>query len=100
MASEIPQALAYAAAANVVLAEFAVADKLADNEGTRWKLARRGLATAFSKARVWLRASGVPMETLFAQHQAQAQAEAFPTTLISLATPTGTATRLIFANGN
>ncbi len=100
MASEIPPALAYAAAANVVLAEFAVADKLTDNEGTRWKLARRGLAAAFSQARVWLHASGVPLEALFAQHQAQAQAEALPTTLTALAAPTGTATRLVFAHGN
>ena len=83
MASEIPAPLAYAAAANVVLAEFAVADKLADNEGRRWKLVRRGLAQAFLRARGRLRASGVPLETLFAQHQVQARVEASPTTLIS-----------------
>ncbi|WP_309717877.1 DUF5685 family protein [Armatimonas sp.] len=98
--SDIPAPLVYAAAANLALAEFALADKLADGEGRHWKLARHGLANAFACARETLRRFGVPLETLFAQHQKQAQAEANPTTLAALATPTATATRLVFAQGN
>ena len=100
MATEIPRPLAYAAAANVVLAEFAMRDKLTDREGRCWELAERGLAVAITKAHEVLRGSRVPLDTLFAQHEAQASVEANPTTLVALATPTGVATRLIFAHGN
>ena len=97
---DIPEPLAYAAAANLVLAEFTVTDKLTDGEGRHWKLAQRGLESAFTRARAMLRRFGVPLETLFAQHQKQAQAEAHPTTLDALSTPTATATQLVFAQGN
>jgi Family of unknown function (DUF5685) len=100
MAAEIPAPLAYAAAANVALAELAITDKLADNEGLRWKVAQRELSRAFVGARARLRLTGLPLERLFAQSAAQAQVEASPTTLAALAGPTGTATALVFGHGN
>src|SRR5262249_57426998 len=38
---EMPVALRLAAAATMVMSEFKIADHLADNQGRRWKLARR-----------------------------------------------------------
>ncbi len=98
--SDIPAPLAYAAAANIALAELAIADKCADNEGIHWKLAQRSLARAFHTAQGRLASAGVSITTLFAQHAAQAQVEANPLSLGALAAPTGVATRLIFAQGN
>lgn len=100
MAQELPRALVYAASANLALTELVVRDKRADGEGAHWAVVEQGLGKAFGRARAQLRAFGLPIERLFALHDDQTQQEARPTTLDALATPTGTATALVFSHGS
>ena len=98
-ADDIPPALAYAAAANVVLTEFAVTDQLLDGD-KRWWPVQKTLSRSFHAARAHLLAAGLPVETLFAQQQRQAEYERTPSrSLAFFAEPTGAATRLVFAHG-
>lgn len=98
-ASEIPPPLAYAAAANVVLAEFAVSDQILDGD-KRWWAIQKPLARSFRAARAYLDQVGLPLEALFAQQQRQAEYERQASaSLAYFAEPTGEATRLVFAHG-
>lgn len=98
-ADEIPPALAYAAAANVVLAEFAVCDQILDGD-RRWWAIQKPLARSFRAARAHLHQVGLPLDALFAQQQRQAQYERQARApLAYFAEPTGEATRLVFSHG-
>ena len=97
--SQIPPALAYAATANVALAEFAVRDKIADASKV-WHGARLALSRPFARARGRLAAWNVPTAELFALQTRQAEVEAERGRALEFyAAPTGDATRLIFAHG-
>ena len=97
--SQIPPALAYAATANIALAEFAVRDKIADSSKV-WHVARLALSRPFARARARLAAWQVPTDPLFAVQQRQAEVEresGRPQEFY--AAPTGDATRLVFSHG-
>lgn len=96
---QIPPALAYAATANVALAEFAVRDRIADSSKV-WHGARLALARPFARARANLADWSVPTDALFALQKRQAEVEAERgRSLEFYAAPTGEATRLVFSHG-
>lgn len=97
--AQIPPALAYAATANVALAEFAVRDKIAD-ASKLWHTVRLALNRPFNRARARLAAWNVPIDSLFQLQTRQAEIERERNqTLAYYATPTGDATRLVFSHG-
>src|SRR5437899_3959040 len=57
----IPASLAWAAAANVVLTEFKIADHVADGEGFHYRVARRVYSKDFQKARRFLLERDFPL---------------------------------------
>lgn len=96
---QIPLPLAYAATANVTLAEFQIRDRIADG-ARRWHLARLALARSFSAARRRLTLWRFPVDELFAQLPRQWERERQSgASLDHYAAPTATATRLFFAHG-
>lgn len=98
-ATQVPPALAYAATANVALAEFAVRDKIVD-ASRLWHGARLALSRPFARARARLAAWDVPTDALFALQERQVQVEKERgQSLEFYAQPTGAATRLIFSHG-
>lgn len=102
---EMPPALRFAAAANVVLTEFKITDHLADEPKTRWRVAHRTFSQAFKKAAAQLGEWNFPLETLRQILGEQTMRENSPheqtpdAHLHFLAEPTATATALFFAEG-
>src|SRR5262249_55198887 len=105
---DMPVALRLAAAATMVMAEFKIADHLEDNQGRRWKLAKRVYSRAFARAAAALREWDFPLDELSDCWQAQTEMEksrALPAglnwdeALLAYAGPTGRATGLFFEQG-
>jgi hypothetical protein len=97
--AQIPPALAYAATANVALAEFAVRDKIAD-ASKLWHSVRLALSRPFARARARLVGWNVPTDALYAlQTRQEAIEKERGQSLVFYAAPTGEATRLVFAHG-
>jgi hypothetical protein len=97
---EMPLALQFAAASNILLAEFKVADQINDSSARRWRIARRVLRRPFRQASAQLAAWRFPLEELWPLLDEQDRREAAPQpTLDYLAEPTARATALFFRHG-
>src|SRR5262249_46565778 len=84
------------------------ADHLADNQGRRWKLARRVYSHAFTRATAALREWDFPLDELSDCWEAQTEMErsrplpaglSWDETLLAYTGPTGRATGLFFEQG-
>lgn len=106
-AAEMPVSLEFAATANLVLAEFKIADKIADENSRAGKLARKGFSKSFGKARVKLNEWNFPVgriqEILSAQATIEKESlqanESADEILAELARPTADATAWFFGEG-
>lgn len=101
---DLPLPLRFAAASNILLTEFKLADQIADGGARHWRIARRWLARPVRQATAQLQAWGFPLGQLWALLPAQAarETEAQPNgaaTLDYVAAPTATATALFFRCG-
>ncbi len=97
---QIPWTLEYAAAANVVLAQFKLLDHVADSGSKLIKLAVRTYSDEFQRASDALNRCKFPFKELqrLMALQAEREKESRPQ-LDRLAEPTAGATRLVFAHG-
>jgi hypothetical protein len=103
----IPRALQLAAAANILLTEFKVADRIKDGGLVRWRLVQRFLSGGFQRATAMLRRSGFPVDVLRRLQDRQDEREANPNSprrkpaagLRRFASPTAAATAMFFAHG-
>lgn len=103
-ADDLPLPLRFAAAANILLTEFKLADQIADGGARHWRIAQRWLARPVRQASAQLQIWGFPLAELWALLPAQAarEADAQPNgaeTLAYVAAPTATATALFFRCG-
>ena len=96
---QIPASLRFAAAANVILTEFKLADHVADSDGSRYKIARRAFSNEFQKAERFLSENGFPLEEVAGVLGSQTEREASATSLDDLAFPTAHATGVFFREG-
>jgi hypothetical protein len=104
---DMPRALQLAAAANILLTEFKVADRIKDGGLVRWRLVQRFLSGGFQRATAMLRRSGFPVDVLRRLQDRQDEREANPNSprrkpaagLRRLASPTAAATAMFFAHG-
>jgi len=103
----MPRALQLAAASNILLTEFKVADRIKDGGLVRWRLVQRFLSGGFRRATAMLRRSGFPVDDLRRLQDRQDEREAKPISprrnpaaeLRRLASPTAAATAMFFAHG-
>jgi hypothetical protein len=107
-AGDMPVALQLAAAATMVMAEFKIADRIADSQGRGWKLARRFLDNSIKRATSALKGWEFPVDELRECWTAQIDRErsaAIPAgmnwdeVLLLYADPTATAAGLFFEQG-
>jgi hypothetical protein len=107
-AAGMPLPLRFAAAANIVLTDFKIADHLSDTRRLRWRWARRALSRASRRAADELRACGFPPAELWPLLATQDACEAELTrphalsadeALARLAGPTARATAMFFEYG-
>jgi hypothetical protein len=103
----MPRALQLAAAANILLTEFKVADRIKDGGLVRWRLVQRFFSGGFRRATAMLRRLGFPVDELRRLQDRQDEREANPISprrnpaaaLRRLASPTAAATAMFFAHG-
>src|SRR5262247_1160666 len=103
----MPFALQLAAAANILLTEFKVADRIKDGGLVRWRLVQRFFSGGFRRATAMLRRSGFPVDELRRLQNRQDEREASPISprrnpaaaLRRLASPTAAATSMFFTHG-
>ena len=103
----MPRALQLAAASNILLTEFKVADRIKDGGLVRWRLVQHFLSGGFRRASAMLRRSGFPVDELRRLQDRQDEREAKPISprripaaeLRRLASPTAAATAMFFAHG-
>ncbi|HZS07251.1 MAG TPA: DUF5685 family protein [Blastocatellia bacterium] len=108
-ADEMPLPLQFAAAANILLTEFKVADQIRDSKRRHWRLARRYFSDAFRRASRQLNEWKFPLDDLWPLQDWQDQREAeliegtvqhpADEALLLLAGPTATATAMFFRHG-
>src|SRR5262245_59099283 len=103
----MPLALQLAAAANILLTEFKVADRIKDGGLVRWRFVQRFFSGGFRRATDMLRRLGFPVDELRSLQDRQDEREANPVSprrkpaaaLRRLASPTAAATAMFFAHG-
>jgi hypothetical protein len=104
---DMPLALQFAAAANILLTEFKIADRIKDGGLIRWRLARGLFSGGFRRAAALLRRLKFPVDELRRLQDRQDEREANPISsrrspaaaLRRLASPTAAATAMFFAHG-
>ena len=94
-----PSSLRWAAAANVILAEFKIEDHLDDGEGRGYKLARRAFSKDFQKAETLLVEWGFPLDEIKSLLRSQRYREAAAGELDDVAFPTAQTTAIFFREG-
>ena len=105
--NEMPLALEFAATANLVLAEFKLADKITDENSQTSKIAKKTFSSAFQKAQMKLEEWEFPFETvrkiLSVQETIETvslQSSKTPDEIFDeLARPTSEATAIFFSEG-
>src|SRR5262245_6094568 len=109
--NEMPRALRLAAAANVLLADFKVADRIKDGGRNRWRfmwrLVQRFFSGSFRRAAALLRQMDFPVDELRRLQNRQDERETAPISprrnpaaaLRRLASPTAAATAMFFTHG-
>jgi hypothetical protein len=102
----VPRALQLAAAANILLTEFKVADRIKDGGLFRWRLVQRFFSGGFRRAAALLRRLDFPVDELRRLQDRQDEREISlaprrnPAALLRrLASPTAAATAMFFAHG-
>jgi hypothetical protein len=104
---DMPRSLQLAAAANILLAEFKVSDRIKDGRLFRWRLVQRLFSGGFRRAAALLRRWDFPVDKLRGLQDRQDEREADPrsprrcpsTALRRLASATAAATAMFFAHG-
>src|SRR5215468_8533268 len=104
---DMPRALQLAAAANIMLTEFKVADRIKDGGLVRWRLVQRFFSGGFRRASALLRRLNFPVDDLRRLQDRQDEREAAPSSprrspvaaLRRLASPTAAATAMFFTHG-
>ena len=104
---DMPLALRLAAAANILLTEFKVADRIKDGGLFRWRLVQRLFSSGFRRAAALLRRLDFPVDELRRLQDRQDEREADSISLRRnpaaamrrLASPTAAATAMFFAHG-
>ncbi len=102
-----PLPLRLAAAANILLTEFKVTDRIKDAGRARWRLVQRFFSGSFRRASALLRRLDFPVEALHRLQDRQDEREAAPISprrspaaaLRRLASPTAAATAMFFTHG-
>ena len=94
-----PASLEWAAAANVILTKFKVADHVADGDGLGYKAAGRFFASDFEKAERFLAGHDFPIDEVADVLASQVSREADARSLDDLAFPTAQTTALFFREG-
>jgi hypothetical protein len=97
--NEMPISLQFAATANVILAEFKIADHISDTRQRRFKLAHRIFSKEFIEAEKRLSYWNFPLEKVRKLLEKQTEIENNSTNLDELALPTASATAAFFAEG-
>jgi hypothetical protein len=97
--AEMPRALRFAAATNVILAEFKLADHLADEGKQRYRLARNAFSAEFQKAERLLTGWNFPLAGVKAVLDSQKAVERTERSLEKLAFPTAQTTAVFFREG-
>jgi hypothetical protein len=96
---EIPPVLRYAAAVNVLLSDYKLADHEVDSRKRRWVWARRIFSRGFRNARHELAALGFPLAESDQILGRQVALEAASADLDAVAEPTAQVTALVFRHG-
>jgi hypothetical protein len=97
--AEIPPVLRYAAAVNVLLSDYKVADHEVDSRRRRWAWVRRMFSKSFRNARHELARLGFPLHESDRILGRQIALEAASTDLDTAAEPTAQVTALVFRHG-
>lgn len=97
--NEMPISLQFAATANVILAEFKIADHVSDTRQRRFKLAHRIFSKEFLQAEKRLKEWNFPLEKVRNLLEKQTEIENRSTDLEELALPTAETTATFFAEG-
>ncbi len=95
----IPASLGWAAAANVILTEFKVADHIDDREGVRFRALRRAFSSDFQTASRLLAEWNFPLDEIREILGSQPAREAAVVSLDDLAFPTAETTARFFRDG-
>lgn len=95
----MPDSLQFAAATNIILAEFKIADHIHDSRQFRFKVARRVFSNEFLNAESSLKGWNFPLEKVRRILQTQEKIETENSSLEILAEPTALVTALFFAHG-
>ncbi|CAN5319828.1 hypothetical protein BH10ACI2_BH10ACI2_07420 [soil metagenome] len=95
----IPASLEWAAAENVILTEFKIADHIADGEGYRYNLGGRLFSKDFKKAEQFLTEHDFPLEEASEILSSQVLRESNAVSLDDLAFPTAQTTAIFFREG-
>lgn len=97
--NEMPLSLQFAATANVILAEFKIADHISDTRQRRFKIAHRIFSKEFIEAESHLRDWNFPLEKVRQLLKSQEKRESKNLNLDELALPTAIATATFFSEG-
>lgn len=97
--NEMPFSLQFAATANVILAEFKIADHVSDTRQRRFKLAHRIFSKDFIEAEKRLKEWNFPLEKIRQILEMQEKRESEKFNLDELALPTSETTATFFAEG-
>lgn len=97
--NEMPLSLQFAATANVILAEFKIADHISDTRQRRFKIAHRIFSKEFIEAEKRLRDWDFPLEKVRKLLEKQTEIENNSTDLDQLALPTTETTAAFFEEG-
>jgi hypothetical protein len=96
---EMPAALRFAAAANLILTKFKLADHIADEKKTRYRFAGKAFAGEFKTAAEFLKDCGFPLEDVEKILQKQEAVENNDSDLEDFSKPTAAATGMFFREG-
>lgn len=97
--NEMPISLQFAATANVILAEFKIADHISDTRQKRFKLAHRIFSKEFIEAEKLLNGWNFPLKKVRELLETQERRESESSNLDELSLPTATATATFFTEG-
>ena len=96
---EMPVALQFAAATNIILTEFKLADHISDEDKRRFRLAQKVFSIEFLKAENVLKNWNFPIDEIKEILQTQKRRENESKSLAHLAEPTARTTAEFFAHG-
>jgi hypothetical protein len=97
--SEMPASLQFAAATNIILTEFKLADHVADEKKRRYKLAQNAFSKEFARAEKFLQDWNFPLPEVKEILNSQTEREAAGNSLDELAFPTALTTAVFFREG-